>query len=200
MSFDPNDLQPKKSYRGEIMLAIIIFLLSLSAKAATVVSFSPNGLCQQMTVNLIDGATETVDAAVYSINNIAIVEAYERAKKRGVVVRILTDHVEAGSNRDVTLRLAKDHLGGFRLHSVTRIMHDKFVIADKKKMITGSFNETEPAQKLNSENCLTSDDLDLVKQYDTEFNFVLWEKNTQVKSDEHLKAIKIKDKEEAEGK
>jgi phospholipase D len=178
---------------------LLLALIISTAHAGTVVSFSPNGLCQQMTVNLIDSAKDTVDAAVYSINNIAIVEAYERAKKRGVTVRILTDHVEAGSNREVTLRLAKDHLAGFRLHSVSRIMHNKFVVVDKKKMITGSFNETEPAQNSNSENCLVIDDMDVVKNYDHQFNFVLWEKNTQIKSDAHLKDIKDKDKKELDG-
>jgi phosphatidylserine/phosphatidylglycerophosphate/cardiolipin synthase-like enzyme len=169
-----------------------LLFLSAAALAHTEVSFSPGGNCEKMTVDLINEAASTVDAAVYSINNVAIVEAYERAQKRGVSVRILTDHVEAGGNSKITLRLAGDKFKGFKLHSVSRIMHNKFVIVDSDHLITGSFNETEPAQNSNSENCIVTDESEIVDQYDEQFKNVLWENNTQEKSDIHLSKIRSK--------
>jgi cardiolipin hydrolase len=52
-------------------------------------------------------------------------------------------------------------------------MHHKFVIVDKKVLITGSFNWTVQAVKSNNENVLMIQNEQLVKEYVKEFD-ELW--------------------------
>ena len=157
----------------------------------TKVSFSPHGECQQMVVDLVHSAKETLDIAVYAVNNKAIVASIEEAQHRKIKIRMLADHTQAGGNRSTTLRLSKD-LISYRLNSVDKIMHDKFAIADDHEVITGSFNWTENAQLTNAENCLSTNDPDVVGAFGDQFERVLWPENSQSKSDIHLSKIKAK--------
>jgi phospholipase D len=48
---------------------------------------------------------------------------------------------------------------------VPGIAHNKVMIIDEKKVITGSFNFTDAADKRNSENVIIIEDKETVKQY-----------------------------------
>ena len=52
-------------------------------------------------------------------------------------------------------------------------MHNKFIILDKKVIITGSFNFTTSAIVDNHENVVVTDQLDIVGQYVSRFE-KLW--------------------------
>lgn len=173
-----------------LLLALILSTTAFAADPVIEdqVSFSPKGQCEKFAVDLISGAQKNLDIAVYSINNDAIMTAILKAKERGVAIRILTDHTQAGSNKGSTTVLAGSGIP-FRLHSVNRIMHNKFAVADNKVAMNGSFNWTQPAQLKNAENCVVFHNPSVVAGYEKEFDSVLWPENTQVKSDEHLKLI-----------
>lgn len=151
--------------------------------AKTEVFFSPKGGCEKRVVQLIDSSKTKLDAAIYSLNNSRILEAIRRAKARGVKIRILLDRVQASGkgNRIVTLGL-KDDGFNIRLHSKNRIQHNKFAIFDTAKVITGSFNWTNPAEQSNEENCLILDDSSIVKKFDERFDQHLWIVNSEAKS------------------
>ena len=53
------------------------------------------------------------------------------------------------------------------------VMHHKFVLFDRKKVVTGSFNWTPGAEYANYENALLIDDADTVDAYWREFD-TLW--------------------------
>jgi phosphatidylserine/phosphatidylglycerophosphate/cardiolipin synthase-like enzyme len=141
-----------------------------------------------MVVDLISSATKTLDIAVYSINNDAIMKAIFAANASKVKIRVLTDHTQAGSNYDSTVAFHKSGIP-FKLHSVNRIMHNKFAVADNKVAMNGSFNWTQPAQNANAENCVVFHSPAVVAEYEKQFDQVLWPENTQEKSDDHLKLI-----------
>jgi phosphatidylserine/phosphatidylglycerophosphate/cardiolipin synthase-like enzyme len=166
-----------------------MFSETVLASANTSVYFSPKGGCEEAVVKLIAGSHTRLDIAVYSINNTAILKALDDAKARGVTIRILTDHVQAAGNASTTLEL--DRKGyDLRLHSVGKIMHDKFVVADEKRVETGSFNWTNPAEQVNEENCLVLDESETVSKYEHQFTDHLWVVNTLEKSRKHLAKIK----------
>jgi phosphatidylserine/phosphatidylglycerophosphate/cardiolipin synthase-like enzyme len=170
-----------------------ILLWAQVAVASEEFHFSPKGGCQQAVVDLINATNAKLDVAVYSINNAAIIAALQGAKARGVSIRILTDSTQAAVNADVTLTLVKQ---GFdiRLHSVGRIMHNKFVVSDGQ-VETGSFNWTEPAEESNEENCvIISHDGNALAAYGMRFTNHLWVVNTQAKSDVHLSHIHARQK------
>ena len=174
-----------------LKVVVIVFLFSNICYGETAVYFSPKGGCEQAVVNLFASAKTKIDVAVYSINNKAILAAIDSAKARGVKLRILTDHVQAAGNAAVTVGLEQKGYD-FRLHSVGKIMHNKFAIFDDKKSINGSFNWTNPAEQVNEENCLITDEPAVVAKFSNQFSTHLWVVNTKEKSDVHLAKIKKK--------
>lgn len=133
---------------------ILMLLISSVANAqATRVYFTPSLDCENHIIDYIDSAKQSIDAAVYAINNDAIVEALIRAHMRGVDVRILTDRTQAGQKSSLVPVLEAFGIS-LRRHKRYRIQHDKFAIFDGKKAVTGSYNWTNTASRKNAENCL----------------------------------------------
>ena len=170
---------------------LLLYAISLKVKAETNVFFSPKGGCEKAVVDLISNSTAKIDIAVYSINNTQILAALSKAKERGIQIRILTDHLQAAVNSKTTLDLQKQKFN-LRLHSVGKIMHDKFAVVDGVKAINGSFNWTNAGEKLNVENCLITDEPETVTKFSTEFSEHLWLVNTSAKSDVLFEKIKKK--------
>lgn len=149
----------------------------------TEVYFSPSKDCENGLIKLIQSATKTIDASVYSINNTNIVNALKQAHKRGVKIRILTDRTQASgkSSKVKELRAAGIDI---RVHSKHKIEHNKFGIYDGKKASTGSYNWTNPASDKNSENCVFfTDNPAVVSKYQERFEY-LWKVNTKKASEE----------------
>lgn len=119
------------------------------------------GLCQ-----FIGTAESTLDVCIYDLDLLPVADALIAAKKRGVSVNVVTD----SDNRKL---LAMDRLAkaGIRIvsdHKPT-IMHHKFVIADAKRLWTGSFNFTENGQNRNDNNALILDSPEIAACYLNKF-------------------------------
>lgn len=155
-------------------LAVVVAVgLSAGPGSATDawLSFERNPI--DVTVERIDDAEETVDAAVYKFDEGSIRKALRRAIARGVRVRMVVDYDEArarGSRvRDV-----------IRAGAEVRVwrkgkLHAKFVVIDRAEVLMGSFNWTESAQKQNVELLVELDQPDEVKRLEALFE-VLWQK------------------------
>ncbi len=142
--------------------------------------FTPGADCENQIVAALKGATTEVVAAVYSINNGRIVAALKAAKARGVRVRVLTDRTQAAGPSSKVIDLV-DAGVPLRVHSKHKIEHNKFVVVDSKVAINGSFNWTEPASKVNSENCAVMPEPNAVASYQGRFE-QLWRLNSQSRS------------------
>jgi len=146
------------------------------------VYFSPSLKCENNIVKLINNTQESIDAAVYAINNKDIVNAIKKAHKRGIKIRILTDRLQA-ANKSSKVKELYGFGVNIRVHSKHKIEHNKFAIFDGKKAVSGSYNWTEPASTKNSENCIFFiKNKDIVKDYQNRFDY-LWKINTKQKSD-----------------
>lgn len=64
--------------------------------------------------------------------------------------------------------------------AITMHMHHKFALLDGRKLITGSLNWTMTAVQSNKENVIVTEEPELVRPYEDEFN-KLWEANDPVK-------------------
>jgi mitochondrial cardiolipin hydrolase len=159
----------------KIFLAFLITSIGWPA-LATEVYFSPSTDCENRIVTAINDAKTEVVAAVYSINNRKIVDALKAAKKRGVKVRILTDHTQASQKSSGVLGMIESGLD-VRLNSKFKIEHNKFGVYDGRLVSTGSFNWTGPAARSNSENCLFLTEQEIIKKYSQRFEY-LWGINT----------------------
>lgn len=163
-------------------LTLFFLFLSYPALADMKAFFSPSLNCENNIVKRIDKAENTIDAAVYAINNKDIVKALKRAHDRGVKLRILTDRQQAGRKTSKVIEL-HDYGIKIRVNSKHKIEHNKFAVFDFDSVATGSYNWTEPASTKNSENCLFFNrNKATVREYHDRFNY-LWQMNTRKSSE-----------------
>ncbi len=132
-----------------LLFCIIIFCFHLKSIVAEV-KFGKD--CEENILKLISESLETIDIAVYSINNTKIAEELLKAKERSVKIRILTDRTQA-FGKTSKVRFLYDNGFDVKVHSKQRIMHHKFAIFDNKYTSEGSFNWTNSAANKNAEDC-----------------------------------------------
>lgn len=116
---------------------------------------------------LIDGATQNIDVAAYSFNRQPIIDALLRARSRGVTVRLVSD----GDNADLPgpVQLAKTGVPRVLRPAGDGIMHDKFLVVDRRFLFAGSANLTTAALELDNNNALILEDPALARAYGAEF-------------------------------
>ena len=134
--------------------------------------FSPGTDCLNAIRSFISEAKESLDICVFTITDNRIVEKIEQAKARGVKIRLVADD-------DKSLDLGADVLamqkrGIPTVFDVTDAhMHHKFAIADRKRLLSGSYNWTRAAERENNENVVVTNEAKLVHQFQGEFD-KLW--------------------------
>jgi phosphatidylserine/phosphatidylglycerophosphate/cardiolipin synthase-like enzyme len=152
------------------------------------IEFTKN--CEKNVIKLIENSKESIDIAVYSINNLNIVEALLDAKERGVKVRILTDRIQA-FGKSSKAKLLRDVGFEIKIHSKQRIMHHKFAIFDGKNAVEGSFNWTYSAANKNAEDCNIFDKAEDIQALQKRFK-MLWKLNSKEVSECYFANMKLK--------
>ena len=106
-----------------------------------------SNICQAI-VNDINNTTQTIDMAVYGWESVPAVEnALSKAKERGVKIRLVTDtkipQDKHYPDSEKIISLADEYNTDFNAQSkmlTNYLMHNKFMIFDGKKVLTGSMN------------------------------------------------------------
>lgn len=137
---------------------LIVCLIPASIQADTFrdipsmdVYFSPRGGCTQAIVAEIEGARSEILIQAYSFTSVPIARALVSAHRRGVRVVAIMDRSQQG--REYTSATFLVHAGiSVYIDSVHAIAHNKIMIIDRKRVITGSFNFTKAAEERNAEN------------------------------------------------
>ena len=136
--------------------------------------FSPGDQCPERIASLFSRARDCVDICVFTITDNRISREIQKAHRRGVTVRIVTDDdksmdrgsdIEELSNAGIPVRIDRT-----RNH-----MHHKFAVFDRDLLLTGSYNWTRGAAEYNEENFIITDDRRLVRSFVTVFE-ELWDK------------------------
>ncbi|MFN0071801.1 MAG: phospholipase D-like domain-containing protein [Chloroflexota bacterium] len=98
-------------------------------------------------VRFVDGASRTLDVAVYLIDDPRVVSAIIRARHRGTSVRLVTDSDTLDRPKSNTVRAAMTAFSDAEIPIVgdqrPGIMHHKFAVRDAAEVWTGSWNMTE---------------------------------------------------------
>lgn len=157
------------------LLAALLLLIAAPAYSAEIeaLCFTPGGQCTDVVVGAIAKAERQVLVQAYSFTSPEIVKALVDAKKRGVDVRAVLDKsnfCKAGKddceNKGTvaadTLQVVKIPVLVDRAHAIA---HNKVMIIDGERVITGSFNFTRSAQERNAENLLVLHDKELARRY-----------------------------------
>ncbi len=141
------------------------------------VYFCPKDYCSKELIKNINGANESIDIAIYSFTLVSVQEALIDAKNRGVRVRIIFDYLQSFNQYSVDEKLIENGILIIRKNGFNGgAMHNKFIIIDNKKVLSGSFNYSKNGDENNNENLLLIFDKKLVEKYMSEFNY-LWNSN-----------------------
>ena len=151
-----------------ILFLIIIFCTSsitLAEPKFSVCFTPPHNQCGSFVVNHIDQAKKSIYVQAYGFTHPDIINSLIEAKKRNVNVEIILDSSNFSKKK---LPLLKElEAAGIKIYKakVSGIAHNKIMIIDEKKVLTGSFNFTKSADVRNAENILVVRDRRLVKKY-----------------------------------
>ena len=133
--------------------------------------FSPDGGVAHRIIKAIDSSTSSIDLAIFDLTSLDIKSALERAKNRGVKIRIAADSRQAKGTHSVVQSLINEGFNIKIVHGIGRgIMHNKFAIFDNKLLVTGSYNWTNNSEHFNYENAIFITDTNVIRQYQKDFD------------------------------
>ena len=128
------------------------------------ICFTPPSGCGSLIAQQISQAKESIFVQAYGLTSDMIINQLKTAHERGVKVKILLDGGNLSDNQDVFEQFKKVGINVY-YDKMPGIAHNKVMIIDRKKLITGSFNFTSAADKKNAENVLLIEDTYIAKLY-----------------------------------
>ena len=128
------------------------------------VCFSPKGRCTEAIIHEIDRAKSEILIQAYSFTSAPIAKSLVTAHKRGVKVQAILDKSQRSEKYTSAAFLFNAGIPTY-IDSKHAIAHNKVMIIDHTKVITGSFNFTKAAEEKNAENLLIIPSSELAKSY-----------------------------------
>lgn len=135
--------------------------------------FSHEHDIRKQVIQTISMSKKNLDICLFTISENQIADAVIQQKQKGINVRIITDDEKIMDRGSDIFRFK--HKGiEVKIDSNQSLMHHKFAIVDRKKVITGSFNWTRSASEINNENIVITDNYRIASAFNEEFQR-LWE-------------------------
>lgn len=130
------------------------------------VCFTPNDACLPKVIQNIADASLSIFVLGYSFTSQPIAKALIAAKNRGILVRMVLDSSQKTqkSSKAIMHELVKSGIDLRFDHSV-KIAHNKILIIDSSKVLTGSYNWTHAAEFKNAENIVFINSQKIAKEY-----------------------------------
>lgn len=128
------------------------------------VCFTPPSGCGSLIAKEISKAKESIYVQAFGLTSQTIVDQLIEAKKKGVQVRVLLDRSNLNDKYSKMSELKRAGIE-VSIDRVAGIAHNKIMIIDHYKVITGSFNFTNAADKRNAENVLLIENSDIAATY-----------------------------------
>jgi phosphatidylserine/phosphatidylglycerophosphate/cardiolipin synthase-like enzyme len=131
------------------------------------VYFSPQGGCTKAIVEEIKGAKSDIRVQAFILTAPDIVDALIQAHGRDVRVRVLLDKgwLDRSSSSSILARQISAQGVTVQVDDQPGKAHNKVIIIDDRKVITGSFNFTKPAEDENRENVVILSDPGVCARY-----------------------------------
>ena len=171
--------------------SVKLFLTDLTTK------LKPDNKCSSLAckeiVNQIKNSKSSIDIALYGWSNTPeIINALIKAKSRGVKIRLVYDTSKGNYYPDIDsiINLADEK----STDTPKEIMHNKFIIFDNSKVITGSMNFANTGLSgFNSDCLILINSEQLAQIYEQEFNQMLSGKFHNEKEKIQTETITLKD-------
>ena len=150
-----------------VLFCLLLFVapaLAAPEHPVVAVCFTPGADCDSRLIELIDNAQKTVRVAAYTLTSEPIADALIRARQRNVKVWVVLDRNQRRA-RKAQGAACGNMASGVRYDCEHQLMHNKFVVVNIMRTVTGSYNFTEAAQERNAENMLILHDKPTAQRY-----------------------------------
>ena len=117
------------------------------------VRFSPKGGSTEWLVSYIDQAEHSIYSYIFAFTSKDIADALLRAAERGVAIYLIVDRSQSYGKYSQLPRLY-GHTAALYRDKRKGCAHHKWMVIDRKKVLTGSFNYSRNAEEYNRENLL----------------------------------------------
>jgi len=134
-----------------VLLGLLLFYSYQEFFPSTSIAiFSPgNG---EKIISLLDSAESSIDLEVYVFTSQEIIDSLKNAYDKGVYVRVILEKRFQGATNQDAYKQLMDHGIEVKWSSYDyKLMHTKFAVIDKKKVLVGSHNFSNSALNLNRE-------------------------------------------------
>ncbi len=140
--------------------------------------FSPGEDCRNAIIKNLKKAEKEVKVCVFTISDNKISTVLKDLHFKGIKIKIISDN-DKQYDRGSDINYLKDKGLSIKIDMTDAHMHHKFAIIDRKILISGSYNWTVSAAEKNQENIIVTDQRDLIKAFNNEFER-LWDKFTEI--------------------
>jgi phosphatidylserine/phosphatidylglycerophosphate/cardiolipin synthase-like enzyme len=159
-----------------VLLAFAISApLVFSAETSARVDVAFEADCETMVLDTIARARKDIHVAIYNFTRREIARALVDKVKRGVKVQVKIDAHQAKSTYTKRVLDILD-AGGVPYERISMPpyahMHHKFIVVDRRFVVSGSYNFTTTATDTNWENVLFVDSSELAQRFLHEFEAV----------------------------
>lgn len=145
---------------------IITPLLLINSEPSYQTCFTPpHNQCGSFIVSHINQAKKSIHVQAYGFTHPDIINSLIAAKKRNVNVEITLDSSNFSKKKLPLIKELEEAGIKIQKAKVFGIAHNKIMIFDDKKVLTGSFNFTKSADLRNTENIIVIRDRKLAKVY-----------------------------------
>ena len=131
----------------------------------------PSPSMEKAVVAFINSASKTLDVCVFDLNLPEFAQALLAAHERGVKVRVIIARDNAARAYDVADELEQMEKKGILTlaHNRSGLMHNKFMVADKQFVWTGSYNLTRNCSRFNDNHAIVLESPELAENYTVEW-------------------------------
>jgi len=152
------------------LLFLTLSFFSLPCFSQTRVYFSPDDKPEKALISTLQQAREKIWVAVYALTNKKITQALIDAHNNGVAVQVVSDQSYMLGDKYNKVEMLQENGIDLFLYPETApgIMHNKFAIIDEQ-VWTGSMNWTVSGNRRNQENCILTDQKEVVERYARQF-------------------------------
>ncbi|MBF8246924.1 MAG: hypothetical protein ISN64_02955 [Rickettsia sp.] len=152
---------------GSLMKSDVFFIKKhlLSSNTDNIkLCFTPPSGCGDLVIEEIKNARHDLFMQAYVLTHQGIIDAILYAHNNGVKINILLDYKSYRSNIK-GYKLLKSKNINISFDKMNGLAHNKVIIIDKEKVITGSFNFSHAADTRNAENLVIINDKKIAEAF-----------------------------------
>ncbi len=158
----------RKSLIFTLLWIILISTSTWGSETERKVYFSTKDNLSKIVLSELAKAEKSIHIAMYYFTFRPLAKGLIKAKRRNMEIKVLLDEGQKYSKSSCWDLLVEEGIK-VKFYKSPGLMYNKFCVIDEKITLTGSYNWTGHANKINEENLIAIDSEEVAKQYKKEF-------------------------------